>query len=82
MIVRILPQAEEELYQAVMWYEDRELGLGLQLVEAYPRCVDARTSGHYIGESRFVNNLQTERTISSLRTKVDISFGYHDPRSS
>jgi hypothetical protein len=35
VIVRILPQAEEELYQAVVWYEDREFGVGLQLVEAY-----------------------------------------------
>jgi len=35
VIVRILPQAEEELYQAVLWYEDRESGLGLHLVEAY-----------------------------------------------
>jgi toxin ParE1/3/4 len=35
VIVRILPQAEEELYQAVVWYEDREFGVGLQLIEAY-----------------------------------------------
>jgi hypothetical protein len=35
VIVRILPQAEEELYQAVLWYEGREFGVGLQLVEAY-----------------------------------------------
>jgi hypothetical protein len=35
VIVRILPQAEEELYQAALWYEDRESGVGLRLVEAF-----------------------------------------------
>ena len=35
MIVRILPEVEEELYQAVLWYDDRESGLGLRLLEAY-----------------------------------------------
>ncbi len=35
MIVRILPEVEEDLYQAVLWYEDRESGLGLQLLGAY-----------------------------------------------
>ena len=35
MIVRVLPEVEEDLYQAVVWYEDRESGLGLQLTAAY-----------------------------------------------
>ena len=35
MIVRILPEAEEELYQAALWYEDREEGVGVRLLTAY-----------------------------------------------
>jgi hypothetical protein len=35
VIVRILPEVEEELYRAGLWYEDRESGLGLRLLEAY-----------------------------------------------
>ena len=31
MIVRIHPDAEEELYQAALWYEEREVGVGLRL---------------------------------------------------
>ena len=35
MNVRILPEAEEELYQAALWYEDREQGVGLRFLAAY-----------------------------------------------
>jgi hypothetical protein len=35
VIVRILPEAEEELYQAALWYEEREKGLGTRLLAAY-----------------------------------------------
>lgn len=35
MNVRILPEAEEELYQAALWYEDREQGVGLRFLSAY-----------------------------------------------
>ena len=35
MIVRILPEAEEDLYRAVLWYEELDSGVGLQLVGAY-----------------------------------------------
>ena len=47
VIVRILREAEEELYQAAVWYEDREHGVGLRLLSAYNearRCI-ARTCG-------------------------------------
>lgn len=61
MIVRILPQAEEELYQAALWYEDRESGLGLQLLEAYEA-------------ARLVVEEQADRMprLETLRTKRDI----------
>ena len=35
MIVRILPEVEEELYQAALWYEEREEGVGVRLLTAY-----------------------------------------------
>jgi plasmid stabilization system protein ParE len=35
VIVRILPEAEEDLYQAVLWYEDREPGVGIRMLVAY-----------------------------------------------
>ena len=35
MIVRILPEAEEELYQAALCYEEREEGVGVRLLTAY-----------------------------------------------
>ncbi len=35
MNVRILPEAEEELYQAALSYEDRESEVGLRLLAAY-----------------------------------------------
>ena len=35
MNVRIHPDAEEELYQAALWYEDREPGVGLRLLAAF-----------------------------------------------
>jgi plasmid stabilization system protein ParE len=34
MIVRLLPEAEEELEHAAQWYEDRLRGLGEQFLEA------------------------------------------------
>ena len=42
VIVRILREAEVELYQAAVWYEDREHGIGLRLLSAYNearRCI-------------------------------------------
>lgn len=33
----ILPEAEQDVAQAYIWYEEQELGLG----EEYLRCVDA-----------------------------------------
>jgi hypothetical protein len=41
VIVRILPEAEEELYQAALWYEDREEGVGVRLLTAYDVAVIA-----------------------------------------
>ncbi len=35
VIVRIHPDAEEELYQAALWYEDREPGVGIRLLAAF-----------------------------------------------
>ena len=35
MIDRIHPDAEEELYQAAIWYEEQEAGVGLRLLAEF-----------------------------------------------
>lgn len=35
MIVRILAEAEDELYAAAQWYEDRDAGVGQRLLSAF-----------------------------------------------
>ncbi len=44
MIVRILPEAEEDLYQAVLWYEEREPGVGIRMLAAYDETPHHRAS--------------------------------------
>ncbi len=35
MLVLIRPEAEQELYQAASWYEQREVGVGLRFLLSY-----------------------------------------------
>jgi len=62
VIVRILPEVEEDLYQAVLWYEDRESGLGLELLGAYDV---ARLSIEEQADR--LPRLETERTNREIR---------------
>ena len=39
-MLRVLPEAEEELAEAATWYEAKRVGLGVELVAAIDRALD------------------------------------------
>lgn len=41
MTLRILPAADEELFQAAEWYEDHESGVGSRFLDAYATAKEA-----------------------------------------
>ena len=67
MTVRILPEAESELFATVAWYEDHEEGVGLRFLAAYEKVLDtlqqrADSSAHWETES-------SDRDIRRLRLR-------------
>jgi toxin ParE1/3/4 len=39
--LKVLPEAEEELFQAIAWYEERKTGLGIELAATIDRELEA-----------------------------------------